>query len=141
MFLAVGPPAFTANAVLKLANDAQQTSSYFKLHESSVEMIRVIALFFALFYWVYAFWFSCVGIIATLCTVRQMSFKVTWYSAVFPNVALTIATITIGTALNSPPLLWLASGITGLLTAVWLLIFGFHLRAIWLGFVNLDEKA
>ena len=57
-------------------------------------------------------------------------FSQTWWSFVFPNTGFIIAIIDIGTAIDSPAILWVASVATVVQVAMWLLVFGAHVRAV-----------
>lgn len=54
----------------------------------------------------------------------------TWWSFVFPNTGFIIAMIDIGTAINSPGILWIASVATVVQIAMWLFVFIAHARAV-----------
>lgn len=82
------------------------------------------------FIWSLGFWFFCIALIATLQTVRQMSFKCVWYALIFPNVGLTIALIQIGKQLLSPGIQWVASIMTIIIVALWLFVMAAHARAV-----------
>jgi tellurite resistance protein TehA-like permease len=119
LFLAVGPPSFTIVALLKLADDIPRTYSYFGRHEAATDTIQAVALFFALFLWALAFWFFSLAVIATLMTMRQMTFHLTWFAFVFPNAGFTIATLSIGNQLECSPILWVGTAAAILIGAVW----------------------
>lgn len=59
-----------------------------------------------------------------------MSFGLSWYAFVFPNVGFTIVVINIGKAFKSEGILWVGSVMTVLLVAVWLWVFVMHVRAV-----------
>ena len=54
----------------------------------------------------------------------------TWWSFVFPNTGFIIATIDIGTAINSRAMLWVSSVATVLQVGMWLLVFVANARAV-----------
>jgi len=59
-----------------------------------------------------------------------MSFHLTWWALVFPNVGFTLETIEIASSLNSVAISWVTSAMTIALVATWLFVFSFHLRAV-----------
>ncbi|MGI4851009.1 MAG: tellurite-resistance/dicarboxylate transporter family protein [Janthinobacterium lividum] len=129
MFIAVGPPSFTGLALIGLSNSLPQTA-YFATHPSAPEVLRIVALFMAIFLWTLAFWFFCITVISVLIGIRKMSFHLVWWAFVFPNVGFTIATIDIGTQLESQAILWVGSIMTILLVCMWIFVFVSHLRAL-----------
>jgi C4-dicarboxylate transporter/malic acid transport protein len=133
MYLAVGPPSFTAVAIIKLAADIPPDYSYFKVHPGSEFVVQTMALFIGIFFWAFAFWFFSLATIACLTTIRKMSFRLTWYSFIFPNAGFTIATLDIGKALDCPGINWVGTGMTIILVVVWLVVMMFHARAVWKG--------
>lgn len=133
MYLGVGPPAFTAVAIIKLAAAIPDHYSYFEANDGSTFVLQTMAVFIGIFFWAYAFWFFTLATIACLVTVHRMSFHLTWYAFVFPNCGFAIATICIGHALDCPGINWTATGMALLLVVVWLVVMVFHARAVWQG--------
>jgi len=133
MYLAVGPPAFTAVAFLKLSSAIPPFYSYFHTHSGSVSILQTIALFTAIFFWAYAFWFFTIATMSVLATVRRMHFHLTWYSFVFPNCGFAISTLGIGQSLDCPGICWVGTAMALVLVTVWLTVMAFHTRAVWRG--------
>ena len=82
MFLAVGPPAFTAVAFIKLGIAIPPEYSYFQAHPGSMFVLKTLSVFLAIFFWLYAFWFFSLAVISCLYVIRRMSFHLTWYAFV-----------------------------------------------------------
>lgn len=139
MFIAVGPPAFTALAFIGMAQDVQATrlfEGYTDLQGIAnqaliPDILSLLAILMAIFLWVLAFWFFAIAIIAMIDGIPHNDFHLNWYAKVFPNVGFTIATIRIGERLDSPAILLVGTGMTTVLFFSWLLIFGFHIRAFF----------
>lgn len=136
MFIAVGPPSFTALALIGMS---QHTKAIFSGYttiaslehpEIISDMVQIIALVAAIFFWALAFWFFCISGVACLVSMRQMGFKLGWWSFVFPNVGFTIATIDIGKAVQSQGILWVGSIMTVLLVIAWLFVAACHIKAV-----------
>jgi len=51
MFIAVGPPGYTALALIGMANAVPEGYGYFAVHPIAAETLRVVALTFAMFVW------------------------------------------------------------------------------------------
>ncbi|QIW98636.1 hypothetical protein AMS68_004154 [Peltaster fructicola] len=130
MMIAVGPPGFTSLALIQLSNNIPEDYGYFAKHPQAVEILQVMALFCAIFIWTIAFWFFCIALISILAAVKKMSFSLIYWALVFPNVGFTIATIDIGTALDSPGILWVATAMTIVIVCVWITVFVLQVVAI-----------
>ena len=73
-----------------------------------------------------------------------MSFHLSWWAFVFPNVGFTISVIKIGQSLQSEGILWVGTTMTLLLVVVYLFVLACHVRAIWkkkIWFPGKDEDA
>ncbi|KAI1334116.1 voltage-dependent anion channel [Xylariaceae sp. FL0016] len=84
-----------------------------------------------LFLWMVALWFAGLTTLSVIRGVKQMRFVLQWWAFVFPNAGLAIATIKLGTALDSNGLKAFASGLTVILCLLWLLCAGTHIWSIW----------
>jgi tellurite resistance protein TehA-like permease len=133
LFLAVGPPSFTVVAVIKLASDIPANYAYFHTHPTAAETLQIIALFFGLFFWIFAFWFFCLALVAVLMTAPKMRFHMTWCAFVFPNAGFTIATLSIGHQLDCPGMNWVGTGATIIIFCVWMMNNLALLEAIYRG--------
>ncbi|KAI9832024.1 MAG: hypothetical protein M1819_004568 [Sarea resinae] len=135
MFIAVGPPAFTALALIGLGNDALIAfPEHYIVGTSSVptaEIFLIVAVFFGIFLWLLAFWWFAMALVGVLYRANEMSFHLSCYSFVFPNTGFIIATINIGKALGSDAILWLTSVLTILLVITYLGVAFCHIRALW----------
>ncbi|CAI6332870.1 unnamed protein product [Periconia digitata] len=130
MFIAVGPPSFTGLALIGISTSVPSDYGVFAANQGMAEMMKQLALLLAIFIWALAFWFFCIALVATLQTVKQMSFKCVWYAMIFPNVGLTIALIQIGKQLLSPAIQWITSIMTIILIGLWLFVMVAHARAV-----------
>jgi tellurite resistance protein TehA-like permease len=68
-----------------------------------------------------------------VCYNRKMKFHMNWYAFIFPNAGLTITIINIGNMLACPAILWVVTVATVLLTAAWIIVVIFHVRALYKG--------
>ncbi|KAA8565445.1 hypothetical protein MFRU_006g00260 [Monilinia fructicola] len=136
MFIAVGPPSFTGLALLGMSEHfsniypAYTTISGVAHPEIIADVFRLVTVSAAVFLWATAFWFFCVALFSVLRGAKEMSFGLSWYAFVFPNVGFTIVVINIGKAFKSEGILWVGSVMTVLLVAVWLWVFVMHVRAV-----------
>jgi tellurite resistance protein TehA-like permease len=85
----------------------------------------------ALFLWLMAIWFSALATLSVLRTASRIPFTPIWWSFVFPNVGLALATISIGNVLDATAIKAVGAGITVILVCIWLFCFYSHLRAIF----------
>ncbi|RDW84511.1 hypothetical protein BP6252_02101 [Coleophoma cylindrospora] len=136
MFIAVGPPSFTGLALVGISSSAYRvfpsyTSISLVEHPSWIaDILRVGALGSAILLWTLAFWFFCISLVSVLGGLKTMTFHLSWWSFVFPNVGFTIALIEIGDALNSPGILWVTSVMTVLLVITWLMVICCQVQSI-----------
>lgn len=130
MFIAVGPPSFTALALIALANDYPSHYDYWGVDATTMQIVRVMSTLIAVFVWSLSFWFFCISAIACLIVRTQMSFHLNWWAFVFPNVGFTIATISIGKSLKSEGIQWVGSIMTMILVATYLAVGFFHIKAV-----------
>lgn len=130
MFIAVGPPGFTALALIGLAKAWPTQYNYFGDDEVTSQILQVMATMTAVFIWSSAFWFFCLAVASCLMCWRAMSFSMSWYAFIFPNVGFTIATINIGQAFESTAVEWVGTAMSLLLIAMYLFVFSCHVRAL-----------
>ncbi|CEL02922.1 hypothetical protein ASPCAL04083 [Aspergillus calidoustus] len=144
LFIAVGPWSFTALAVIGMANGAVQkvpvdwlissgassSQSLESVSPTTAQVALILASLFAIFLWFLAFHSLCVGILSMLALCRVFggegvpAMSLPWWSMVFPNTGFVIATIRIGSVLQSAAILWVASVMTVVQVAVWLVVLG-----------------
>lgn len=132
MFMAVGPPSFTALALMGLSDNLPRGYGYFVVHTLAIDVLQPLALVFSIFLWMFAFFFFCIAAVACIQGWKELPFSLICWSFVFPNTGFTIATIDIGLQLRSEGILWVGSIMTVLLVIVWLTNLVFQVRAIWL---------
>ena len=133
MFIAVGPPSFTTLTLIGMSNEAVRlfSSDFISTLINVPEVLRVMALFTGIFLWLVSFWFFSISFVATVLGIREgISFHLTWWALVFPNVGLTLSTIQIGSSLGSVAIGWVTTAMTIVLVATWLLVLGFHVKAV-----------
>lgn len=140
MFIAVGPPGFTALALIGLAKDYPSHYNYFGADDMTSQILQVVATMTGIFIWSLALWFFCIALLSCLQTWREMPFSVGWYAFVFPNVGFTIATIDIGEGLDSPAIQWVGTIMTIILIAVYLFVLGSHIKAVACGELVAEGK-
>lgn len=130
MFIAVGPPGFTALTLIGLAKAWPTHYNYFGDDEVTSQILQVMATMAAVFIWSSAFWFFCLAVASCLMCWRVISFSMSWYAFIFPNVGFTIATINIGQAFESTAVEWVGTAMTLMLITTYLFVFCCHMRAL-----------
>ena len=144
MFISVGPPSFTGLAFISIAEALPTLYDFLPGHQMAREILITMGTFAAIFMWSLAFWFFSISLVGVLAGVRQMKFTMTWWSLVFPNVGFALVTIRIGQQLQSNAILWVGSGMTVLLVAMWFLVLVCQVRAVWkmeILYPNKDEDS
>lgn len=131
MFIGVGPPSFTALAIIGMSNaiplDLNLVDPSMAFYSGAT--IRVIAVIAACSLWVLALWFFCIALVAVLLS-RPKLFHLGWWAMVFPNSGFTIATISIGNALKSEGMLYLGNGMTIGIVCMWCFVLFMNIRAV-----------
>jgi tellurite resistance protein TehA-like permease len=138
MFIAVGPWSFTALALIGMANAAVEkfpsryiisyadSSSPETVAVTTGDIALVMAALVGIFLWLIAFFCLCIAIVSVLATCRAFGgagapgMSLPYWSMVFPNTGFVIATIRIGSVLESEAILWVSSVLTILQVAIWL---------------------
>jgi len=134
MFVAVGPAAYTSNAFVALAYQAQTTLPPNFLGMTVVPCGQLWYAFgvpVGIFLWLLGFWFAAVACVSIFFGRKKMHFTLNYWAFVFPNVGLTIATIQIGTVLNSNGIKAVGSAMTVILVAVWLVVAVLTIKGVW----------
>ncbi|KAK2760080.1 c4-dicarboxylate transporter malic acid transport [Colletotrichum kahawae] len=130
LFMNVGPPAFTALALIGMANglpnnlDPDRDGILI-----DVGIIRTIALMSAIFLWALAAWWFGIAIIAVVSS-PPFYFHLGWWAMVFPNTGFTLATITIGNQLGNEAVLWFATAMSLVLLGTYFFVLYAHIRAV-----------
>ncbi|KAJ5218254.1 uncharacterized protein N7498_000353 [Penicillium cinerascens] len=131
MFICVGPPAFTALALIGMAQGLPTTLSVMGSEdtEADVRMLAMLALAAAVFLWALSLWFFCVALLAVIRS-PPTAFHLSWWAMVFPNTGFTLATITLGKSFESAAINWFGSAMSLCVITMWLYVFVNHIRAV-----------
>jgi len=130
MFIGVGPPSFTALALIGMANALPPDFEIQGDGFIEAGMIRTLALLCAVFLYALAMWFFMISLVAVLHS-RPKFFHCGWWAMVFPNTGFTIATISIGGALRSEGVLFAGNIMTIGIVIMWIFVLTMHIRAVW----------
>ena len=98
----------------------------------AIDVLQPLALVFALFIWLFAFFFFGIAVVACFEGIRDLYWSLICWAFVFPNTGFAIATIDIGNQLDSEGIRWVGSAMTILLVAVWLFNLVMQARAIYM---------
>ncbi|GKU21929.1 unnamed protein product [Fusarium langsethiae] len=130
LFMCVGPPAFTALAVIGMANGMPESWDIVQGDgAATVAIVKLIAVMSAIFLWALSLWWFGIAAVAVIQSPPKY-FHLGFYAMVFPNTGFTLATISIGKALESPAIGWVATGMTILILCVFVFVFVCHARAV-----------
>ncbi|KAL9618838.1 MAG: hypothetical protein Q9160_006497 [Pyrenula sp. 1 TL-2023] len=125
MFIAVGPPSFTALAFLDNAKNLPMNAKYISDSNATYEALNVTAAFNAILLWSVGLWFFGIALLSVLAGIRKMNtFHLGWWAMVFPNVGFALATIKLGQVFENDAVKGVGSGmtITLIVTYVFVLI-------------------
>lgn len=140
MFIPVGAGAYTIVALIGQANAIPESYGYFATHPGAKATLQTIALFVGIFLWLFSFWMFAFAVIANVSVAGKMSFALTWWAFIFPNVGFTLSTIAIGRELGSEGILWVGSVMTALVAAIWCFAFVGCVRAVWMKSIVWPKK-
>jgi len=130
LFMCVGPPAFTALAVIGMANGLPKNvdpDMDGRLFDQGI--IRTIALMSAIFLWSLSLWWFGIAFVAVVQSPPKY-FHLGWWAMVFPNTGFILATITIANELGNEGVKWVATGMSILLLITYFFVFYNHVRAV-----------
>ncbi|KAJ5306688.1 hypothetical protein PENANT_c003G03622 [Penicillium antarcticum] len=132
MFICVGPPAFTALALVGMAQGLPETFSVMDSEDSAADgrMLEILALAAGAFLWALSLWFFCIALIAVVRS-PPTAFHLSWWAMVFPNTGFTLATITLGRAFGSKAIGGFGSAMSICVICMWIFVFVSHIRAVW----------
>lgn len=141
LFMPVGSSGYTIVAIIGCARAIPDEYGYFAKHPTASETLNVMALWISIFLWLFTFWLFAIALVAHLpimiskccnnMSQPQMDFTLSWWAIIFPNVGFTIATIYIGEELESNAIAWVATVMTVLVFAAWLMDLFLHLKSIF----------
>ena len=139
MFVSVGPAGFTASGTISMAANLHKaiipTSTYMGAPGYlAATILRIIANWLSLWLWGLALWFFFVSCSSHWTVIfiksHKMPFAMTWFSFVFPQTALTTATLAVGEAFDVFAIQVLGCVMTCLLLVAWCLVVFAMCRAI-----------
>ncbi|KAL7627197.1 hypothetical protein AAE478_003973 [Parahypoxylon ruwenzoriense] len=129
LFMNVGPPAFTALAFIGMANGLPNTFDREMDGFIDVHLIRTFAIIGAIFLWALSLWWFFIAAIAVISS-RPKYFHLGWWAMIFPNTGFILATISIGNELGNEAVLWVTTGMSICLLAMYCFVFYSHVRAV-----------
>lgn len=140
MFICVGPPAFTALALIGMAQglpDNFHLGAAPTQHPSAAivpdsHILELLAVTAGAFLWALSFWFFCIAFIAVI-RAPPKAFHLNWWAMVFPNTGFTLATITLGKAMSSNGVKGVASAMSICIICMWIFVAVNHVKAVWTG--------
>ena len=134
MFISVGPPSFTALALIGMANAYPRTTpggDYFGSNEAVTrQVVLILATFSGVFIWSLSLWFFAISFVSILAVFHRLKFHLNWWAFVFPNVGFTVATIDIAKVFRSRAMQWIGSVMSIGLIATYLFVGFMHCRAV-----------
>ena len=133
MYIGVGPPSFTALAVIGMANALPPELNLLPPEIAvaplfTVAAIRIMSVIVATSLWILAWWFWSIATVAIFLK-RPKLFHLGFWAIVFPNSGFAIATIQIGNALNNEALRWLGNGMTIAIVIAYFVVLYMNIRA------------
>ncbi|KAG6087588.1 hypothetical protein E4U15_007653 [Claviceps sp. LM218 group G6] len=135
VFISVGPFAFTAAGIVQLGSQAKAIiPDHFLDTTVTADVIKVVSLLVGLWLWGLAMWFFLVSIGSLWKYTRAgqtLPFQMTWWSFVFPNTALVVATETMGDVFDNKAVHIFGAVLTVCLIVAWMSVLVAMLRCLW----------
>ncbi|KAH7126477.1 C4-dicarboxylate transporter/malic acid transporter [Dactylonectria estremocensis] len=130
LFMNVGPPSFTALALIGMANGLPNSFDP-DLDGVIIDagIIRTMALISGISLWALAAWWWGIAIVAVL-QAPPVYFHLGWWAMVFPNTGWILATISIGNAMGSEAVKWMGTGMSIVLILTYFFVLYHHVRAV-----------
>lgn len=129
LFMCVGPPAFTALALIGLAAGLPPGFDHDMDGFVDAVVIETMGLVGAAFLWALSFWWLAIALLAVLQSPPR-HFHLGWWASVFPNTGFVLATISIGTTYRSDAILWLSTALSVVLLLTYLFVLYNHVRVV-----------
>lgn len=130
LFMCVGPPAFTALALIGMAKGIPSVASTDKVGMPvDLTTIRTMALISAIFLWSVSFWWFGIATVAVVQAVPKY-FHLGWWAMIFPNVGFILATISIANELNNDGVKWVATALSVILGLMYFFVLFFNIKAV-----------
>lgn len=148
MFISVGPPAFTALALIGMASGvplhkhlapgvdgptsgsaATTLSSTIPDLDIDAAVFRLLALAVAVFLWGLSLFWFCLSFFAVVMNPPR-TFNLRWWAMVFPNAGFTLSTLSIGHTLNSGAIKGVGTGMSIVVIVAYLFVLGATVQAI-----------
>jgi tellurite resistance protein TehA-like permease len=92
-------------------------------------MVETMGVVGAGFLWALSFWWFGIAVTAVIQSPPK-DFHLGWWAAVFPNTGFTLATISLGSAFRSEPVLWFATVMSIALVVTFFFVLYHHVRAV-----------
>ena len=125
----VGPPSFTALALIGMANGLPDNFDIENDGIPDAPMIRTFAIIIAVFLWALALWWFFIAIIAVISSPPKY-FHLGWWAMIFPNTGFILATVSIGNAMHHDGILWVVTAMSICLFLTYCFILYSHVRAV-----------
>ena len=130
LFMCVGPPAFTALALIGMARglpgDLDFTGDGRVINAS---LVRLIAIMGAVFLWALSLWWFGIAAMAVILAPPR-HFHLGWWAMVFPNTGFTLATISIAREIGADVLAWISTGMSIIIVITFSFVLCHHVRAV-----------
>lgn len=129
LFMNVGPPAFTALAIIGMANGLPDNLDISKGMVLDMKVIRPIAVVAAIFLWALSLWWFGIAVVSMILSPPEY-FHLNWWAMAFPNTGFILATISIGNEIQHEGIRWFATGLSICLLVTYLFVFYNLIRAV-----------
>lgn len=144
LFMCVGPPAFTALALIGMSNSlgrsplstvtdaaADVTGNEAKYLALDMLVLYNMAVVAAIFLWALSLWWLGIAVVA-VARAPPRYFHLGWWAAVFPNTGFTLATIAMAGEFKNEAVNWTTTAMSIIMVCIYLFVLVNHVRAVWI---------
>ncbi|KAG6024598.1 hypothetical protein E4U41_001731 [Claviceps citrina] len=135
VFISIGPFAFTAAGIAQLGSQAKSIiPDNFLDTPVTADVVKVASVLVALWLYGLAMWFFLVSVGSLWKYTRsghRIPFQMTWWSFVFPNTALVVATETMGDVFDNDGMHLFGAVMTICLIVAWVAVFATMVHCLW----------
>lgn len=129
LFMCVGPPSFTALALIGMANSLERSPVVHDGLKLNMVVLYNLAVIIAVFLWALSLWWFGIALVAVLQAPPKY-FHLGWWACVFPNVGFTLASITMAKEFGNEGIIWATTAMSIVMICCYFLVLGFQIYAV-----------
>lgn len=129
LFMCVGPPAFTALAIIGMVNSLERSPATENDTVLNMTVLYNIALISAVFLWSLSLWWFGIALVAVIQSPPRY-FHLGWWACIFPNTGFTLASISMAREFGNEVLIWATTVMSICMVCAYLFVLASQVRAV-----------